>query len=82
MSRFIYKDKFSVINSSYECGFFGKNNDIVYTNELNAIVPRFIILEVLLVLIIVSCYLCNNKTIISALLIITLILSIYFSKDL
>lgn len=82
MSRIIYKGKFTIVNTSYECGFSWNNHDIVYVNELNTIIPKFIILEVLLLLIIVSCYMYDNKIIISILLVILSLLSIYFSKTL
>ena len=82
LSKLIYKDKFSIIKSSYECGFSNNINNINYYNKLNSVVPKFIVLEIILMLIIVLYYFFNNKIIIDILLFILSGLSIYFSKSL
>ena len=80
VSRLIYKDKFPTNNSSYECGFSSNCNNIEYHNKLNSIIPKFIILEIILIFIITFCYLFTDKIILSILLFILYEFSIYCGK--
>lgn len=80
VSRLVYKDKFKTVDNVYECGFSGECNNIDHSNRLNIIVPKFIVLEIILMFTIVSYYLFNNKIIVFMLLLILSGFSMYFSK--
>ena len=82
VSRLIYKDKFNVVNSAYECGFSNDCKKIEYYNELACVIPKFIILEICFALIIFAYYLYGSKITVNIILIILSILSVYFSKTL
>ena len=80
VSRLIHKDKFFIVNTSYECGFSNSCSDLLYCNKLNSVVPKFVVLEVNMLLIIALYYSFVDKIFVNILLVILFTLSICFGK--